>query len=376
MHDFLLDNREELISRCAAKVGLRPFRNATAEQLQNGIPLFIDQLTSTLKAEQRGGTQAGYAISGPSGGEGSMQSQIGVGAAAHGKELLGLHYSIDQVVHDYGDLCQAITDLAFENDAPFTIDEFRTLNRCLDNAIADAVTEFSFYRDAAISLKQTSDLNQRLGFLMHELRNSLNASMLAVGALQAGHLQISGATGAVLIRSHAAMARLIERSLEEVKAAGAEVEKPRLFSLAEFIAEAKESAELRASARGIVFHVGEVDTTLALEANRDLLLAALENLLSNAIKFTLPQTEVDLDAYTHGDRILIEVKDACGGLPEGDAERMFIPFSQSNGDKTGVGLGLSIARQSIIADGGTLSVRDLPGQGCVFTMDMPRRLAR
>ena len=52
---------------------------------------------------------------------------------------VALGYTADQVVHDYGDLCQAITDLAFERDAPFAVDEFRTLNRCLDNAIADAV---------------------------------------------------------------------------------------------------------------------------------------------------------------------------------------------------------------------------------------------
>ena len=51
---------------------------------------------------------------------------------------------MDQVIHDYGDLCQAITELAFEQAAPFETKEFRTLNRCLDNAIADAVTEFTY----------------------------------------------------------------------------------------------------------------------------------------------------------------------------------------------------------------------------------------
>ncbi len=38
-----------------------------------------------------------------------------------------LGFSVDQVVHDYGDLCQAITDLAVERDAPFSVDQFRTL---------------------------------------------------------------------------------------------------------------------------------------------------------------------------------------------------------------------------------------------------------
>jgi hypothetical protein len=229
MYRFLANNRDELIDRCSDKVAKRSDRNATPEQLKNGIPMFLQQLTLTLEAEERGGEGAALAISGASGGDGSMLSEIGISAAAHGKQLLALNYSIDQVVHDYGDLCQAITDLAYERDAPFAVDEFRTLNRCLDNAIADAVTEFSFQRDTAITLKQTSETNQRLGFLMHELRNSLQSGMLAVGAMQAGHLPFGGATASVLMRSQLAMSKLIDRCLQEVKAAGGEANPPLLF---------------------------------------------------------------------------------------------------------------------------------------------------
>src|SRR5450830_693542 len=129
MHNFLANNRDDLIARCKAKVAKRPTRNASREQLLTGVPLFLSQLTRTLEAEQDGGADA-IAISGPSGGAGSALSEMGVSATAHGKALLDLNYTVDQVVHDYGDLCQAITDLAFERDAPFTVDEFRTLNRC------------------------------------------------------------------------------------------------------------------------------------------------------------------------------------------------------------------------------------------------------
>jgi len=72
------------------------------------------------------------------------------------------------------------------------------------------------------------------------------------------------------------------------------------------------------------------------------------------------------------DRILIDVKDHCGGLPAGDAERMFQPFTQNGADKTGLGLGLSIARRSVEGSNGTLSVRDVPGTGCIFTVSLPR----
>ena len=373
MYQFLANNRDDLIERCADKVARRPSRNATAEQLRNGIPMFLEQLTRTLEAEQEGQAEAGMKISGASGGDRAALSEMGVSAAAHGTNLLKLGYTVDQVVHDYGDLCQAITDLAFERDAPFSIDEFRTLNRCLDNAIADAVTEFSFQRDAAIAHQQSADLNERLGFLMHEVRNSLNAAMLAVNAIESGLLPMAGATGAVLKRSLAAMAKLVERSLGEVRARNAPPDQRRVFSLAEFIVEARDTAALDAITRGCRFTVTDVDPSLGVEGNRDLLLAALANLLHNAFKFTHPHSEVTLSAYAQGDRIHIDTRDQCGGLPPGSAEKMFAAFTQLGDDKSGLGLGLSVARQSVIADDGVLTVHNVPGTGCVFTISLPRR---
>ncbi|OTP67732.1 Two-component hybrid sensor and regulator [Caballeronia sordidicola] len=53
-------------------------------------------------------------------------------------------------------------------------------------------------------------------------------------------------------------------------------------------------------------------------------------------------------------------------------ETMFQPFKQHSADKSGLGLGLLIARKSVESFGGTLSVSDIPGIGCVFTMSIPR----
>src|SRR5690606_30983365 len=120
----------ELIDRCAAKVAQRPLRAATPEQLKNGIPLFLEQLARTLAADSAGETGESVRISGESGGGASTAvSEMGVSATAHGKQLLELGYTVDQVVHGYGDLCQAISDMAVERDAAFPVEEFRTLNR-------------------------------------------------------------------------------------------------------------------------------------------------------------------------------------------------------------------------------------------------------
>jgi hypothetical protein len=68
---------------------------------------------------------------------------------------------------------------------------------------------------------------------------------------------------------------------------------------------------------------------------------------------------------------LIEVADQCGGLPSGDLDELFSPFAQRGRDRTGLGLGLSISRRGVEANDGKLSVRNRPGKGCVFTIDLP-----
>lgn len=370
MHRFLANNRDELIARCKLKVAQRPQRAATEAQLAHGVPMFLDQLTRTLAAEDDDRPELSIRISGPSGGDSLALSEIGVSATAHGKELLHLGYTVDQVVHDYGDLCQAITDLAFERDAPFAVGEFRTLNRCLDNAIADAVTEFSSQRDAQIFSRQAADEKQRLGFLVHELRNSLGTATLAVRALELGNMAIGGATGAILKRSLSTLGLLIGRAIAEVSSTGAD--HGQTFSVASFISDAGLAARLDANLSGSTLDIGAVDPLLAVRANRELLHAALANLLQNAFKFTQPNSVVRLNAYALGEQVLIDVEDHCGGLPPGGVARMFVPFKENDDSRAGLGLGLSIARQSIQAERGTLTVRDVPETGCVFTIALPR----
>ena len=260
MHTFLINNRDELISRCKDKVSRRPQRGATADQLSNGIPLFLDQLTKTLQADEAGEDEASVKISGSSSGAGQhLLSEMSVTATAHGADLLRLGFTVDQVVHDYGDLCQAVTDLAFERDAPFEIDEFRTLNRCLDNAIADAVSEFSFHHDASIRRDESSQANERMGFLAHELRNALATATLSVAALEAGSLPVAGSTGSVLKRSLSALTVLIEQALDEVRAKAGTADPRGVFSLDDLVAEARTAGELVARQQGCVFVVSPVD---------------------------------------------------------------------------------------------------------------------
>jgi signal transduction histidine kinase len=373
LHEFLTGNRANLIERCRLKVARRSAPRVTEAELTHGIPLFLDQLIKTLEVEQTSEPMRSRKVSGPAGGGRPVLSEMGATAALHGRELLQQGFTVDQVVHDYGDLCQAITDLAFELKAPIEIDEFRTLNRCLDNGIADAVTEYSYQRISLVTNDGVQALSDRLGFLAHELRNLIHTATLAFTAIKAGGLGASGPTGAALERALIGLRALVDRSVADVRVAAGLPPRHELICLADFIDQIGISALLEARVHECRFTVGAVDARLAVDVDRDMLLSAVGNLLQNAFKFTGHGTEVSVTAYAVADRILIDVEDHCGGLPPGSADQIFLPFEQGGTNRSGLGLGLAICRRSVEANNGIVRVRDIPGSGCVFTIDLPRR---
>jgi signal transduction histidine kinase/CheY-like chemotaxis protein len=372
LYEFLAANRADLIERCRFKVAQRPQNRTSDAALEHGIPHFLDQIIKTLQVERTPDPMASRKVSGPAGGGKPFFSVIGETATRHGRELLQHGYTIDQVVHDYGDLCQAIMDLAGERNTPFEIEEYGTLNRCLDNAIADAVTEFSQQHDTVVTKHAVQALNEQLAFLAHELRNHIHSAMLAFATMKSGTVGTTGSTGAILELSLIALRSLVDRALADVRVTAGMPARRELIPLAKFIGQLKVSATLEANTRGCIFTVSDVDPTLAIVGDRDLLLSAVGNLLQNAFKFTKTHTDVSLHAYAAADRILLDVEDHCGGLEPDLAENMFKPFTQGSADRSGLGLGLAIARRSAEACNGTLRVRDVPGSGCIFSIDLPR----
>ncbi len=332
--------------------------------------MFLAQLIRTLEIEKTSRPMNSLLVSGPARGQ-SENSELGKSATKHGRELSDHSYTIEQVVHDYGDLCQAITDLAFELDEPIEVDEFRTLNRCLDNAIADAVNEFSRQRRLINDDKVEQAMNQRLGSLVHELRIHNNAAKYAVRAIKSGQVGFSGATGHVLERSLDGIERILSRSFAEVRLAAGLPENHQLIVISDFIADVKISFAFEALSRKCNFSAVVVGIGLAVKADRDLLFSALGNLLQNAFKFTHHGSKVTLTAYAEAGNLLIDIQDHCGGLGIGNKEDLFLPFRRMRDEKSGLGLGLAITRRSVEANNGVLSVRDIPGSGCVFTITLP-----
>ncbi|GAC1595666.1 MAG: hypothetical protein NVS3B20_19370 [Polyangiales bacterium] len=355
LHEFVTANRIELIARTRAKVLTRSAPRPTDEELESGVPLFLDQLVEQLRLST---PRTELRRSSPS---------IAVDAAKHGGNLMRRGFTIAQVVHDYGDICQAVTELAVETRASITTDEFHTLNRCLDDAIAEAVTEYTRLRERLQSDEET----ERLGRFAHELRNKLTAGTLAFATLRSGRVGISGSTGALVERSLHALRDLINRSLTEVRIESG-IQHRESVLVASLLEEVEVESAFSANAFGVSLTVAPGPPGLDVLADRAILEAAIANLLQNAFKFSRRHGHVSLTTKATADRVLFAIEDECGGLPQGKAEELFQSFTQRHANRKGIGPGLSISRRGIASIGGVIHVRDLPCKGCVFTIDVQR----
>ena len=128
MHELVARNRAAIVADTTEAARLRS-SPATTELVENGVPRFLIQLSRALLF----------------GGNGSSTPEVDAiaiveSASRHGAELRALGFTASQIVYAYGDICQAVTGLAIAQNVAITAREFRTLSRCLDDAIAGALT--------------------------------------------------------------------------------------------------------------------------------------------------------------------------------------------------------------------------------------------
>ena len=212
LHEFLSSNRAELIRRCRSKVvGRSSPPPGDAVALEHGVPRFLEQLVDALRHEEANPESWSN--------ENSALVESTRTATSDGDELFEQGYTVGQVVHGYGDVCQVITQLAIEMNAPVTLREFRTFNRLLDNAIADAVSSFVLHRETPATGDGAYELHQHLGSVAEAQRKLLDAAMLALDAVRYGNVGLRGATGSILEESLKQLRILIDKSLPEVRLA-------------------------------------------------------------------------------------------------------------------------------------------------------------
>jgi len=272
-------------------------------------------------------------------------------------------------VHDYGDLCQSITELAAERAARIPADDFGILNMRLDQAIAGAVAAYSQQQAITVAAESKLAADERIGALANEMRNLVNTSMLAISAMKRGSVGFGGATAAALDRSILRMRGLIDRTLAEVHHDSRECPHPEIIEIGPFIAAVQLAAAVEAARRGCDLTV-VVEPDIYVEADRHVLGSALSNLLNGVLRSMQRDGHIFLSAHVRTGRVIIDVEDSGASLHTGTLRDILDCFAERDGATTALGSALLCSAQGVEASGGSLTARAVGGRGCLYTIDL------
>ena len=213
-----------------------------------------------------------------------------------------------------------------------------------------------------------------LAAVSHDLRSPIASAKAAVTSLRSEDIAWDDADTAELLatadESLDRLTHLVGNLLDMSRLqAGALSLFPRPSGLDEIIARSLD--DLGPAGREITVDIP--DTLPAVSADPAILERIVVNLTENALRYSPAGKPPLLAASALGDRVELRVVDRGPGIPEGDRDRMFVPFQRlgDTDNTTGVGLGLALARGLTEAMDGTLTAEDTPGGGLTMTISLP-----
>ena len=204
----------------------------------------------------------------------------------------------------------------------------------------------------------------------HDLRSPLTAITTAVGGLASETLseEARRELSSVIAAESGRLTRLVDNLLDlsRLQAGGAEP-RPDWCSLEEVARAAVDS--LPAPPGG--FDIALDSDLPLLNADAAQLERALANVLENSVRYA-GNEPVAVRAHASGRSLTLRISDHGPGVPKEELEAIFEPFHRSGERPSGgSGLGLTIARGFVEANGGRLRAQSLPGQGTSFVFHLP-----
>jgi signal transduction histidine kinase len=157
-----------------------------------------------------------------------------------------------------------------------------------------------------------------------------------------------------LSRMQSGQARLVKESVD----------------ITDVLSRSMEIYAVQAREKGVELHL-YTEPGLTVMGDADRLEQVFNNLLDNAIKNSPSGSPVNVTGRRGGDMVRVTVADSGPGIPADQLDHVFERFYQVPGVRTGVGLGLTIAREIVLAHGGTIEVSSQPGEGARFTVSLP-----
>ena len=254
-------------------------------------------------------------------------------------------------------------------------------NAALRNANADLrerTDEALLARDEATNANRAR--SEFVAAMSHELRTPLNAILGYADLLTTG---VHGAISAEqtdrlgrIKRSGQHLLGLINNILNFAKLEAGQVDYDvRTVPVAEVLRATEELLVPQMGAKKLRYRIRNQCGDAAVAADRDKLLQIMVNLLSNAVRHTGEGGQIEVECSGEEHAVLICVRDTGPGIPSGKLAAIFEPFVQVEGiyegERSGVGLGLSISRELARAMDGEITAQSTVGVGSVFTVRLP-----
>lgn len=217
-----------------------------------------------------------------------------------------------------------------------------------------------------------SDRQALLHDVSHELRTPLARLQLAIGLAQQNKQNIDTSLARIELESE----RLDQLIGEILNYSRAEMNNrtDEYFDLKELIGVVVNDANYEANHQSIevVFSISSISHSI-VKGNSEQIRRAIENIIRNAIRFSKAGQTVEVSLKEAGKYLQIEVKDRGPGVDSSKLSSIFEPFVriQSAQLGKGYGLGLAIARKTVIMHNGTIQANNRDGGGLVVTIKLP-----
>jgi signal transduction histidine kinase len=351
--DLLISRRGAILERWVERIRWEHAPEALSRgELWDHLPHILDELLIALRIHEGHRPDA------------SPLPTDSPASAQHGSQRLRVGFDVEEVVREYGSLADILLDEAQAAGATLPVAEWRLALQSINTGIAEAISAYTRRRDEELR-RQTG---HHVAFVAHELRGPIMTARTAAAALSLA--PSDKRLYATLDRSLRLLSELVDQVVTvERLASDVELER-KPVELTVLLQEVIEESQAAGESRDVKV-VLEAEPALPFSGDRRLLRSALGNLVINAVKFTRIGGTVRVRGGRGDGFVSLQVQDQCGGLPPGDPTELFKPFIQRGADRSGLGLGLAIVHQAVVAHGGQIRVENVPGDGCTFTVILP-----
>lgn len=249
------------------------------------------------------------------------------------------------------------------------VERTRELNETNKNLVK-TLDELNITQQQVIQSEKLASLGAMIAGTAHELNNAMTGILYCVQYVR-NHLkdekniQILQKAEREIHRSD----KIISSMLTYSRPAKRETVQ---VNIVDVITRAVDLLDVHYKKKGITLTVNLQDTLPQAWANSDSLQQVILNLLINAFDSLndSPVKEVTIEANEVDDGLIIIVKDTGPGVPDEVIKKIFDPFFTTKSPGKGTGLGLSVSQNIITGFDGALSVKNIDGQGAMFTINL------